>query len=614
MNDLSQSIKHSRYALIDQWNDGILAITRVHHGIINPEKQPLFNEDRSMLIVMLGEVFDYGNLKRALLKKGHIFTRENNDGEFCLHLYEEYGKDAFIRLNGSFLILIYDLNKGELHLVTDRYSSYPVFYSVNSSGRLAFSTQVSSLLLFPSVPRNLDKEGIFEFFVLQRLSGTHTFYKDISVVPPGSILSYRDGELSQTQFWTIRFSEENHPREYYAEELAEIIKKTIGRRTRDSKRYGLLLSGGLDSRMYMAASDRIDVCLTVGDFENREVLTAKKVAAQKNCRHVFLHRKLDHYASLLDKAVDVGSGMQGFMHSHFFGFFDQIREECDVLFHGWYIERILRNSWFPKKQVKFGKYTFELSYPAKTSEEDYIDLFLERGMYSTYPLNPEQLFTRSYARDFEEIIRHSIKKEVKDVEDQGIRDVRKKLHILVLRRYPTDAHPLHIRAYMEERHIGFDNDLFDFAMKLPFELKSDDWLCVEVLKMLSPEMAHILYANTGLSPSRRGNPLFMLYYGRKVLEKFHLLASERPPIPFAQGSWPNFNQLIRLDPRLKGRLIALLEDDTWLNPDIFCRERIGEMIQEHMKGENNHTELLMLLLSFGTWFKKYGPDGDMEMC
>ncbi|MFB0525849.1 MAG: hypothetical protein ACETVO_00050, partial [bacterium] len=125
LDSMSRAIKYVDSDLVDQWQDGFLAISRVHHGTVNSEKQPLFNEDKSLLIVMDGEVYDYEADKRLLHSKGHHFKYKQNDAEFCLHLYEELGIRGFKKLNGSFAIAIYNLSSKELLLVNDRFSSRP---------------------------------------------------------------------------------------------------------------------------------------------------------------------------------------------------------------------------------------------------------------------------------------------------------------------------------------------------------------------------------------------------------------------------------------------------------------------------------------------------------
>ncbi|GAH75051.1 unnamed protein product, partial [marine sediment metagenome] len=108
LQSMAESIKHEDWHLVDIYNAPFCGIARVHLGIFNPEPQPVFNEDKSRLIFMDGKIYDCEGKKRDLQRRGHSFRFTNNDAEFCLHLYEESGKDFVRQLNGTFVIAIYD--------------------------------------------------------------------------------------------------------------------------------------------------------------------------------------------------------------------------------------------------------------------------------------------------------------------------------------------------------------------------------------------------------------------------------------------------------------------------------------------------------------------------
>jgi asparagine synthase (glutamine-hydrolysing) len=124
---MAESMIHTKQDRVDTWSDDYVAISRVHHGVINSHKQPLFNAEASLLIFMEGEVFDYESQKKLLISKGYSFRFKDNDAEYCLHLYEEFGDEAFAQLNGSFLIVLYDLKAHRLLIVNDRFSSHALF-------------------------------------------------------------------------------------------------------------------------------------------------------------------------------------------------------------------------------------------------------------------------------------------------------------------------------------------------------------------------------------------------------------------------------------------------------------------------------------------------------
>jgi asparagine synthase (glutamine-hydrolysing) len=179
INNMIKIIKSLNEERINKWSNGFLTISRAHHGIINPESQPIYNEDKTLFIFMEGEIFDYQKSKLKLIKKGHIFKFKNNDAEYCLHLFEELGKDAFIELNGSFLLIIYDLFNNKLLIVNDRFASHPIYYYFSENGLLFFSTMLSSLIQAPEIPREIDIRSVFEFFNFQRILGKKTYYKNV---------------------------------------------------------------------------------------------------------------------------------------------------------------------------------------------------------------------------------------------------------------------------------------------------------------------------------------------------------------------------------------------------------------------------------------------------
>ena len=178
LDNMSKLMRFTMRDCIDKWSDDCLAISRVH-------------EDKSLFIVMEGEVFDYKKQKLKLINNGHKFKFENNDAEYCLHLYEEMGKGAFQGLNGSFCIIIFNLITQELLLVNDRFSSRPMFYYLTNKSTLLFSTQLSTILKSSEIPRELNIKSIFEFFTFQKVLGTKTFYKDIKLLPPAIKTPYR---------------------------------------------------------------------------------------------------------------------------------------------------------------------------------------------------------------------------------------------------------------------------------------------------------------------------------------------------------------------------------------------------------------------------------------
>ena len=609
LDRMSRSIRYVESDCIDKWEDDFISLCLVTHTFTNknPGTQHIFNKDKSVFIMMLGEVYDYEEQKNELINKDHEFQFEDNDAEFCLHLYEEMGEKAFKKLNGTFCLAIYHVSTHDLLLVNDRFSSYSLYYHVSDRGTLIFSTQASSILQSKEIPRELNMEAVFEFFALQRVLGTKTYYKGIRYLPPATFLRYKANTISFDTYWERRYKEEKHPETYYVNKLAETLKKAVKRRTQRNYRYGILLSGGMDSRAILASAEKNIVCFTVGDFENREIKTARRIAGTRGSKHIILKRDIDHYVKLVDQSVSIGDGMYCFEHAHFIGFFDQFRKECDVLLHGNVPELFFRGANLPRK-----KNVFSIKFTCKLSDDTLEETFLLNKKYSVYKKNPEILFNEPHASMFKKTVAYSLKNIFVGV-DKKVENISDKYlwpDTYYTSRYPSFLNDMHLRAFMNPcSAVLFDNDLLDLHLRMPPDMKSNSRVWNKALAQLNPEIAAIPDANTGLSPGVNQFLGWMITRYKRTTEKLNRFL--RPNLAahpsYVQGSWPNFARLIRHNQKMKKLISKTIKDPECLNPDIFNIRKIEGIFRDHMNGKSNHKFFLLLLLTFGTWYKKYGP-------
>ncbi|RMF38599.1 MAG: asparagine synthetase B, partial [Chloroflexi bacterium] len=161
-----------------------IGLGRLHLGTLNPEPQPIWNEDRSLAIVMEGEVYDYADEKRRLMERGHRFP-VGNDVEFVLHLFEEYGPGALLRLNGAFVAAIWDARHRRLTLFNDRFGLQALFYT-QVGRRFLFASSTWPLLAHPDVQPRLDRVAVAEFLTFEFVLGERTLLEGISLLPPAA--------------------------------------------------------------------------------------------------------------------------------------------------------------------------------------------------------------------------------------------------------------------------------------------------------------------------------------------------------------------------------------------------------------------------------------------
>ncbi len=607
--ELAGQISYSTDDLMDYWLDSKLALTRVHHGGINPEPQPIANEKGTILVFMYGEVFGYDSRRQWLSGQGHQFHYANSSPEYCLHLYEQQGKSAFAELNGSFIIAVYDSDTHEFLLVNDRYSSRPLYYHYDGS-RLAFGSQVRPLLRIPGLPRGLDVHSVYDFFTFQRILGSRTYFKHIQTLNPASILRIRNGVLSIERYWEISNAHQTHSQSYYVEKLTDAIKHAVSIRTGDSHRLGLLLSGGLDSRTILAAAGRgrINAAFTVGDFDNREVGTARDIATAYDCRHVFLKRDIDHYYNMLETAVDIGDGMYRFDGAHDIGLFDLMNKDADILLHGFAYDVLFKGCRMPLRPMQLFRQTYYLpriNVPQNASKMEIIEMIKQRSLLDTSC----GLF-KDDAKRIIDCANQSIESEldyspvVPETRATGWLN-----HFFMFDsafKFPGYLYVLQDRAYMEERAVAFDNDLLETAFMTPLHYKVNGKLVRSALIKMSLELAMIPNANTGLPASL---PVWLeaaMQMGINTINK-DLLKGTPPPKPyFTNGSWPNFDELIRYNPNLQNIIRDTIEDRECLDDSMFNIEEVRRMLKDHIDHQRNCHEPLLVLLTFGRWFKRYG--------
>jgi asparagine synthase (glutamine-hydrolysing) len=211
--------------------------------------QPIPNEDGSIWIICNGEVFNYVELRAALIARGHRF-RTGSDSEVIVHLYEDHGPACVHDLIGQFAFALWDRRQGTLLLARDRLGVRPLFYA-EVAGALLFASEIKALLADPRVPRALDLEALDQVFTYWAPLPGRTAFRGVEEVPPGHYLLANRHGCTLRRYWTLDFSDEpagpGHGARHYAERLLELLIDATRLRLRADVPVGAYLSGGLDS-------------------------------------------------------------------------------------------------------------------------------------------------------------------------------------------------------------------------------------------------------------------------------------------------------------------------------------------------------------------------------
>jgi asparagine synthase (glutamine-hydrolysing) len=212
---------------------------------------PMCNEDRTVWITYNGEIYNFAELRRKLIGKGHRFA-SNTDTEVIVHLYEEEGPDCVKRLNGMFAFAICDLRSGRptVFLARDHFGVKP-FYYAQRGRRLAFASEIKALLEVPGVETELDPISLHQYLTFLWVPDPRTMFCGIDKLPAGHCATFSNGQLKLTKYWDLSFPPAGaaFPRSErdLADEVRERFRQSVESQMVSDVPIGAFLSAGLDS-------------------------------------------------------------------------------------------------------------------------------------------------------------------------------------------------------------------------------------------------------------------------------------------------------------------------------------------------------------------------------
>jgi asparagine synthase (glutamine-hydrolysing) len=252
--------------------------------------QPIYNEDRSIVIVFNGEIYNYVELREQLRARGHTF-RTGSDTETIVHLYEEHGVDCLEHLRGMFAFAIWDSRRKRLLLGRDRVGKKPLFYRATAR-KLWFASEPRALLLDPNVPRDVDAVALDAYLRFQYVPQPASAFAGIRKLSPAHLLVWDGGEPEIRNYWRLSRSAQE---DMTLDEASDIVRASLLEATRLRLRsdvpLGAFLSGGVDSSAVVAAmamegSGRVRTFSIGFDVERfDETAYARQVAARYDTEH-----------------------------------------------------------------------------------------------------------------------------------------------------------------------------------------------------------------------------------------------------------------------------------------------------------------------------------------
>jgi len=218
--------------------------------------QPVFNEDRSVWVVFNGEIYNFPELRKELLSRGHHFYTQC-DTEVIVHLYEEAGARCVEKLRGMFAFALYDERRRKLLLARDRLGKKPLHYALDRE-RLLFGSEIKSILTVAPELAVVDHRALLEYLYFGYISDPLTAFTTIQKLPPGHLLEFADGKIEVRQYWDLPQYGTGRPpsEEECLEEMERQLAEAVKMRLISDVPLGALLSGGTDSSTVVALMAR----------------------------------------------------------------------------------------------------------------------------------------------------------------------------------------------------------------------------------------------------------------------------------------------------------------------------------------------------------------------
>jgi asparagine synthase (glutamine-hydrolysing) len=575
---------------VDSFASANLGLGRVHLGMIDKRPQPLWNADRSVALVMTGEIFSWDglHLERPLTGKEPDF----DNAALLLAAYRQYGEACVDHINGTFAAAIWNATEQTLLLITDHLSSYPLYFA-QVGDLLVFGSGARAAAQAPGLPRAANTAAIAELVALEHLYGDKTLFDGVRLLLPGTVLRFHAGKLTQKRYVDYQFPEyyELLSEEHFIEEWKLRARQAIARQARGPAPLGVMLTGGLDSRtiLGMLAGSDVEVrTITFGIPDCDDELSARAMAQALHLPHKFIPLPHDYLAHQAARGVRITDGQKSVVHFNMIGAIDRVTEESRTLYKGFlggtmHGDGVTHDRLAPVREDVWFEHVFQ-THNCIFAERDLPEIYSD-AMYQQVRDVPRQTVREAYARS-----RASSWADKSSYVEMYEEDVRFTVMGVEL-----------ARSQALVRTPLADRDLVSLAVSVPPGYRVDKNYYRSAISQALPELAKVDYSRTQRPVTdgcfrdvrKRTNELTRYWLRNHGMQWVPL----RRAHPYADyGNW--------MRSELRPWVEAMLLSPQSLDRGYFQPAYIRKLVAEHMNGRD-HTRRLGILLALELWHQQF---------
>lgn len=436
----------------------------------------------------------WGNVYGQVLEEGYRRRpRDASPAEYVRSFLQEHSVNQLGQLNGDFLVVRYDDRSQRLQLVTDRLGSRPV-YITRKGDAVYFSTSMIGLASHESLDARFDEAALSEYFAFSKVYGTKTPFEGLECAPPSSVvdLDATTLEIRSESYWEPVRNPIDRPYSYFIDRFVETFERAVRERTAEEGRYGLLLSGGADSRLLLGTCQDRVTCFTWGGPGSPPVKIARQIEEVSHHDHRWLSiSEREMFESVAHCYEYVGWYRQAKPTQ----FVNVFREECDVVLSAFLFDTLFKG-WPLTKRETLGPIS------RSVREFESVDHYVERiDDYAKFR-GIHSWMTHDFG-DIQEIVRDEIQVTDDGIEHHGVRYPTGSELLSMAEWYPltNQIHFLNRSALNQtvaHRNPILDVRLIDLQLQYPLEYQINKNIVSSALKRIAPELGRIPHESTGV--------------------------------------------------------------------------------------------------------------------
>jgi len=555
-------------------------------------------DDQGIVVGINGEVFglldDEGNTTADFIR-----GPDSHPALDILQLYLQRGLDFIKYLRGYFSLVIWDSRTEILHLVSDRFALRQFFY-YQKDGITIFGSEVKAILAGCATTPRLDEHGIADFLLLGMPLADRTFFKDIKLIPPASIITIRKSQLYISQYWHLGFNHQYNGLanpETAADRLTSVLEVAVNDCVNGPSEFELPLSGGLDSRCIGAiASRKVHLrSYTMGGNYSQDLQVGPLVASHLGISNETYQLTAQDFLDWIPASIYITDGMYSPVNAPILALARNFPSDAKVVldgansFDGYYkAYQIAMQRVLPRRYKALEMATGTVDQPVVDSR-----FRILKPLFSNEFLVESRQHLEATSQDITcslESTKPGNHFDCMDFLDLSNRTRRFNMMGTVL-----------LRAFCEVRQPLFDHRVVDLVTQLPLLFRSKEKLLMSrCLKKLDPYLAALPYERTGL-PANAGLSRQLMEYFRRGLRKTasHALPGlrEKPRVSIDYMHW------IKNDETLQDYLRSVLLDPRSLSRSYIEDSRVEPFIVDLFNGQAENIFLTMRLLTMELWYR-----------